>query len=342
MRSSVSGVDGQDEDIRSVTGPTAEDAQVAPDLVTVGETMALLTPPSVGPLRHATSLSLSIAGAESNVAIGASRLGGTVAWIGRVGDDEFGRLITGTLRSEGVHVAAITDPESATALMFKERRSSGLTRVSYYRRELAGSRLEPDDLPLELIREAHVLHVTGITAGLSDSARAAVELAVKVARSAGTVISLDLNYRSALWTQAAAAPVLRALAENSDVLFATDQEAGLLVGSATQDVLLQRLADLGPAKVLIKRGAEGAVALLDGTEHMCPAVAVEAVDPVGAGDGFVAGYLTGLVEGQDPDAALRRGALAGAFAVTVDGDWQGLPTLRELDDLGRPSGDVTR
>jgi 2-dehydro-3-deoxygluconokinase len=321
---------------------TAETSAPAVDLITVGETMALLTSPGVGPLRHASSLSLGVAGAESNVAIGVSRLGRTAAWIGRVGDDEFGRLITGTLRSEAVHVIAATDPEAPTGLMVKERRSSTLTRVSYYRRELAGSRLRPEDLDAELIRSARVLHLTGITPALSDSARATLERAIDLASGADVLISFDVNYRSALWTEAAAAPVLRELAARCQILSATEDEAALLVGRAPPHELLRRLAKLGPAKVLLKRGAKGAIALLDETEHEAGPLAVAEVDPVGAGDAFVAAYLTALLDGQAADAALHRAGVAGAFAVTVDGDWEGLPTARELDDVAAGRRDVMR
>jgi 2-dehydro-3-deoxygluconokinase len=187
-----------------------------------------------------------------------------------------------------------------------------------------------------------VLHVTGITPALGDTARAAVERAIDIASGAGAVISLDLNYRSALWPQAEAASVLRELAARCHVLFATEDEAALLVGEAAPDVLLRRLAELGPAKVLLKRGAEGAIALLDGAEHAAAPPAVQSVDPVGAGDAFVAGYLSALLDGRDADAAMRRATAAGAFAVAADGDWEGLPSARELDELAAGRRDVTR
>src|SRR5262245_31408895 len=102
----------------------------APEVVTLGETMALLCNPRVGPLRHAYTLDLSCAGAESNVAIGLTRLGHRAAWIGRVGDDEFGVMVRRTLAAEGVDTrAVVVDPAAATGLMVKSRRTSALTRV---------------------------------------------------------------------------------------------------------------------------------------------------------------------------------------------------------------------
>ena len=116
-------------------------------LLAVGETMALLTTAEVGRLRHASSLTLGVAGAESNVAIGARRLGCPAAWVGRVGDDELGELVVSRIRAEGVDVGGVVrDPGAPTSLMLKERRTATMVRVVYYRRGGPGSRLEPGDL----------------------------------------------------------------------------------------------------------------------------------------------------------------------------------------------------
>ena len=109
-------------------------------LVTTGEVLALMNPASPGPMRHTRDFRLTIAGAEANVAIGAARLGGPVAYAGRVGDDEFGRLARSTLRGEGVDVShLVTDPTAPTALMIKEYRLPGVVGVNYYRAGAAGS-----------------------------------------------------------------------------------------------------------------------------------------------------------------------------------------------------------
>ncbi|NEA28572.1 sugar kinase, partial [Actinomadura bangladeshensis] len=222
------------------------------DLVTFGETMARLENAVVGPMRHARSLDLGIGGAESNTAIGMCRLGGTAAWFGRVGDDEFGRLITTALAGEGVRLDhRVVDGTAPTALLFKERRSGTLTRVQYYRTGSAGSRLRPSDVPHDLIRSARVLHVTGITAAISDTARQALVDAVETARDAGVPVSLDLNYRTALWTPAEAGECLRDLAGRADLVFATEAEARLVVAGDDAAGLATALAALGPRDVLV-------------------------------------------------------------------------------------------
>jgi 2-dehydro-3-deoxygluconokinase len=302
-----------------------------PVVVTLGETMALLCNPRVGPLRHAYSLELSCGGAESNMAIGLSRLGHRAGWIGRVGDDEFGLLVRRTLVAEGVDTrAVVVDPVAATGLMIKSRRTEALTRVSYYRSGSAGSRLCPDDVDAALVRSARVLHLTGITPALSASARAAVRYAAEVAQAAGVTISLDLNYRQALWSAEHAAEELGALVRTAGLVFATEPEARLLVDGADAPELARGLAKLGPRQVLLKRGALGAVALVDGRVLQVPPYRVTEVDPVGAGDAFAAGYLCGLLDGAPAEGRLSTAALAGAFAVTVSGDWEGLPDRAEL------------
>jgi 2-dehydro-3-deoxygluconokinase len=308
-----------------MTGPARE-----PVVVTLGETMALLCNPRLGPLRHAYSLELSCAGAESNLAIGLSRLGHRAAWIGRVGDDEFGVLVRRTLVAEGVDARVVVDPGAATGLMVKSRRTNALSRVSYYRSGSAGSRLCPEDVDADLVRGARVLHLTGITPALSATARDAVLYAVELAQAGGATISLDLNYRQALWSAEQAGEGLRPLVRTADVVFATEPEARLLVDGMGAYELARELAELGPRQVLLKRGALGAIALVDDQVMQVPPYQVTEVDPVGAGDAFAAGYLCGLLDGEPAEARLSTAALAGAFAVTVSGDWEGLPDRAEL------------
>jgi 2-dehydro-3-deoxygluconokinase len=303
------------------------------DVVTMGETMALLYTPRIGLLRHASSLELSTGGAESNLAIGLSRLGHRVSWIGRVGDDEFGTLIRRTLAAEGIDCRAIVDPGAPTGLMIKARRSEAVTQVSYYRSGSAGSRLCPRDVDPDLINQARMLYLTGITPALSSSARDAVRYAAGLARRAGALVCLTLNYRRALWSPQVAGPELAELVALADVVFAGEDEAGLVVDGGNAEDLGRSLAALGPRHVLITRGVLGALAVVDDEVMAVPVRRVSAVDPVGAGDAFAAGYLSGLLDGASTVDCLDRACLAGAFAVTVPGDWEGLPNRADLELL---------
>ncbi len=312
------------------------------DFVAVGETMAVFTAPRLGRLRDMEHLTLGAAGSESNVAIGISRLGYRAAWIGRTGSDEFGALIRAKLAAEGVDVShALIDPTAQTALMFKEHRLPEVVRVTYYRRGFAGSRLCPEDLDPELFSGAKVVHVTGISLGLSESAAAAVERAVELARAGSALVSFDLNYRAALWDHAAAAGPLRALAEAADVVFAGEDELAI-IGDGEVERTAFSLLEHRPRVVVIKRGAKGAAAVTaEGiTEEAARPVA--AVDPVGAGDGFVAGYLAGILDGGDLAGRLRLGCAVGAYVVATPGDWEGLPSRADLDLMDHGPGATLR
>lgn len=316
-----------------VSPPAADPGTPASGLVTLGETMALMSARDVGSFATQRDLKLSVAGAESNVAIGVSRLGAAATWISRLGDDGFGNLIRRELRAEGVNVMAATDPGRPTALMVKERTSALSTRVRYYRSGSAASAITAFDVDAGVIGAGQVLHLTGITPALGAGPASAVELALEIGREAGLLISVDINYRSALWNRAEAGAALEPIVSRADLVFASPEEAALVVAEGTVGKLAQRLADLGPSQVVIKLGAHGAFSLIDDKERTTPIVEVPVVDPVGAGDAFVAGYLAEYMDDQPADQRLATAAAAGAFACTSLGDWEGLPTRVELESL---------
>lgn len=309
-------------------------------LVTLGETMGLLAAEQPGPLSAARSMRLGVAGSESNVAIGARRLGCPATWIGRVGDDAVGDMVLRELRAEQVVCAAPRD-SAATGLMLKHRRTVDLTRVSYYRAGSAGSRLRPADIPRDAVAAASVLHVTGITLALGPDPAAAVRAAVDIAREAGATVSLDVNYRAALWDRPSAGAALRELLAAVDIVFASVDEARLMVAGDTPRQLAERLADAGPSQAVIKLGEAGSHALIDGVAYDTPALQVGVADPVGAGDAFVAGYLADLVAGRPSAERLATATAAAAFTVATAGDWEGLPLRAELP-LIEPSDNVLR
>jgi 2-dehydro-3-deoxygluconokinase len=302
----------------------------APYVLTFGETMALMRADQTGPLAHASTLSLGIGGSESNVAIGLQRLGVQAVWCGRVGGDSLGQLVEREIRAEGVGVRVAVDPSAPTGLMIKERRTPATQRVSYYRAGSAGSRLGPEDIGDELVARAALLHVSGITAALSEQAAATLRYAIGVARRAGVPVSFDLNYRSNLWSPEGARSVYRDIIPLADIVFAGDDEAAIAVGDAEPEELARRIAAMGPGQAIVKLGADGALALVDGELYRQEAVPVDAVDTVGAGDAFVAGYLAELVDGHGPAVRLRTAAATGAFACLVPGDWEGLPRRSDL------------
>jgi 2-dehydro-3-deoxygluconokinase len=313
---------------------SVEEPSMRSGIVTIGETMALLGTPDHCLLRPGSVPSLTIGGAESNVAIAATRLGARTTWIGRLGDDDLGSLVVRELRGQGVNVHARRDPEAPTGLMVKEHRHGKPTHVRYYRKHSAGSHLEPGDLDQDCLAHADIVHLTGITAALGDTARTALRHAVAVARGGGATISFDVNYRSTLWPPATAAPVLRELAGAADIVFAGPEEASLLLprGLDTADnddpwraatKLAHQVCELGPRIAVIKLGSLGALALADGTIYAHPIVPIDPVDPVGAGDAFVGAFLAELANSSPIDTCLASGAKMGALVCAVRGDWEG-------------------
>lgn len=323
---------------------TTPDRQAPPDVVTFGETMAALR--AHGALRLGGSLGLSVAGAESNVAIGLARLGHRVRWAGRVGADELGALVLRTLRAEGIDIThAVTDDTGRpTGLLLTEPRLGTLTRVSYYRAGSAGSAVSPADVLPALASGSRILHLTGITPALGPSAAEATLAAARAARDLGITVCLDVNYRSRLWTGDRARTALRPMLACTDLLIASEDELPLVLEQpgADESEAVHSLLAAGVDEVVVKRGARGATTFTaDGTTD-CAARQVDAVDLVGAGDAFVAGYLSGLLDGADIPARLHRAVTTAAFAVATRGDWEGLPTQDELGLFDQPDGTTIR
>ncbi|WAM00154.1 sugar kinase [Streptomyces sp. Je 1-369] len=300
-----------------------------------------------GPLKLGGTMAVSVAGAESNVAIGLSRLGHAVRWAGAVGDDEAGELVLRTLRAEGVDVAAATrDASAPTGLLLFEPRLPDVTRVHYYRAGSAGSRLTPAAADAAFAAgPPRVLHLTGITPALGPSAAEACRRALHLAREHGTQVCLDVNFRSRLWSSDEAAKELRGWLPYVDVLIASDDELPLCLPSRPSSSGTEPEKSLlaeGIRELVVKLGARGAtVHTADDTLHS-PARQVHAVDAVGAGDAFVAGYLSALLDGADVTTRLDRAIITGAFAVTSRGDWEGAPTRSELGLLSAGPGTVVR
>jgi 2-dehydro-3-deoxygluconokinase len=311
------------------------------DVVTLGEALVSFVADEGRPLSAPGTFTPFVAGAEANVAMGLARLERSVAFIGRVGADGLGQMVRTGLRGEGIDVRWLTDdPGAPTGALARDRRSFPHCEVVYLRRCSAASRLDGNDVAAagEVIAGARWLHLTGITPALSASCRAAIKTALQFARAGGVRVSLDVNLRRRLWSDREAAPVLDDLAERCDLVIAGEEEAVLLCGVADPVVLAERFG----VEAVVKRGARGAIGCRGGEVAEDDGIAVAAVDVVGAGDAFTAGYLDALLDGASLADALRRGNACGAIAVSAVGDATGLPTRSELQRVLAGGGDVVR
>ncbi|MGI9099935.1 MAG: sugar kinase [Solirubrobacteraceae bacterium] len=297
------------------------------DLLTVGEPLICLT--AGGRLPAAHTLAKSMGGAEANVAIGLARLGLRAGYISRVGADPFGDEIVRTLRGEGVDVSGVQrSPARPTGLMVKELRSPSDVRVHYYRQGSAATELDG----IGEIPPARHVHATGITLALGAGPAAAASELLSAAAAMGASVSFDPNIRLKLWSLDDAVTALREVLRYVDDLLLSEAEAVALAGAGDLDEALRRLADRGIARVVVRRGADGAVGIADGGRVE---VAAEAsgpvVDSVGAGDAFTAGYLFERLSGATFEAAMATGTWAAGHVVAHPGDYEGLPDRADYD-----------
>jgi sugar/nucleoside kinase (ribokinase family) len=293
-------------------------------VLTAGEAMALLDPLGDGVPGEGTAFTLRFAGAESNVAVGLARLGVDVAWVSRLGRDPFGDMIERGLAAEGVDVSRVQRDDARTGLFVKWR--GGEERgVAYYRAGSAASRLGPADVPDDALDGVRLVHLTGITMAISETARSLVLDLARRAKERGAVVLFDPNFRPALPdTPDAARERQRAVLPYVDWYLTGDDEALLLWGDEPI-----------PARVVLRVGARGAV--VDGTQVPC-AREVAVVDSIGAGDAFAAGFAYGLLEGWSPTGCAHAGNVVAARALTGTGDWETLPRYGEVAGELRSDG----
>jgi 2-dehydro-3-deoxygluconokinase len=301
------------------------------DVVTFGETMILLAPGEREKLEFAPTYHASIGGAESNCAIGLARLGHSVCWVSRLGADPFGSRVLKTLRGECVDVSRVeVSANEPTGIMFKEPAPGNSSRVFYYRRNSAAAALRGESF--ESLQTKY-LFVTGITPALSDSNRTLTFELVDRFKAAGAKVVFDPNMRFRLWSADQARSVFIDLAKKCDILIPSLAEAEILTGFTEHehDSTLDELRSLGPPQVVLKGGDKGAW-YADGEKRgFCPCFPVMEIDPIGAGDAFCAGLISGLLDGRSLPEAVTRGAALGAFCVSTFGDYHGLPDRAALE-----------
>ncbi len=302
------------------------------DVVTIGEPIVALIGLDDAPLTEVRSLSMHETGSELNVAVGLSRLGNRVAYVGVVGRDALGERLLRRMRGEGIDVNGVRIDARGTALLLRDLHGGMTSQVVYRRHGSAGASLSEADVAqvADRIVAARWLHVTGITPALGAAPAAALERAVAIANEAGVPVSIDINFRATLLTWDEARAALEPLIAGSRVVFASRHEVLALSGSDDLAAAVSALVDRGVEDVVITDGSAGVTGWFASTAHvpiMLPAQSVAVpVDVVGAGDAFVAGYLDRQLRGRPPLERLRGGIAAGAAVVSVRGDFEGFPT----------------
>jgi 2-dehydro-3-deoxygluconokinase len=296
----------------------------------MGECMVLLVPELGESLATTGCLAAHVAGAESTVALYLNDLGHRTSWLSRLGADPHGDRVLGSLTGAGVDVRhVVRDQTAPTGVFFKDPGPTA-SKVYYYRRNSAASRLTPSDLATAPIDAARLVHVSGITPALSASAAHTTEVLLDRAGAAGVLRSFDVNFRPGLWSADEAGPVLLELTHRADIVFVGRDEAQALWG--TTDAASVR-ALLGDGNELVVKDAEVGATVFPAGEAdsiFVPSARVEVVEPVGAGDAFAAGYLSGLLDGNSHQVRMALAHRVAALALGSMGDHVDATSLRSL------------
>ncbi|WP_405929300.1 sugar kinase [Streptomyces griseus] len=357
-----------------MSGPAAGTASAATttDVVCLGESMVTFLPSQPGRLADVPSFGRGIGGAESNVACALAAAGHRAAWVGRVGADGFGEHLVETIAGYGVDTAAVRrDPDRPTGIYFRTATDRGTDthEVAYYRAGSAASAMSPANVPYEELFAGRILHLSGITAALSADCLALLR-ELTAARPGRPLVSFDVNHRPHLWRGGDAdASVLLELARQSDLVFVGEDEAEEAWGIVGAEAIRAALPE--PSVVVVKRGSAGATVFASGlrpgprssiaggaesapdarstegggagnadTVTHVPALRVDVVAAVGAGDAFAAGFLSATLRGLPVRDRARHGHLMAAAVLTVPGDLTEPPARDHADRLAALDDDA--
>nr|WP_307787994.1 sugar kinase [Streptomyces actinomycinicus] len=349
------------------------------DVATLGESMVTFLPTAPGRLADVPSFHRAIGGAESNVACMLAAFGHTARWISRVGADGFGDHLLERIAGYGVDVSSVRrDPERPTGVYFRtaEDRATGAHEVAYYRAGSAASAMSPRNVDPAAARTARILHLSGITAALSPGCLDLLR-ELTAPGPGRPLLSFDVNHRPGLWRTPEAPLLLLDLARRADLVFVGEDEAEEAWG-VTGGPRAVREALPEPGVLVVKQGPRGATAFertaapgtLDpdaapgtfgpdaasgsfgpdvasgtfgsdvarGTFE--PALAVDVVATVGAGDAFAAGFLSATLRGLPLRTRLRHGHLLAAATLTAPGDLTAPPARGHADRLAALDADA--
>ena len=303
------------------------------DIVTIGEAMLRLWVPTGERLETAPSFRVAVAGSEANVAMAASRMGARTAWVSSLPDNALGRRAAREVAQHGVDVDHISwSDEGRMGLYFIELSGPPRPVAALYDREHSSmASMSSSDVEWPVLESARIVHISGITPALSDTARSMSIDVVRRGRAAGAMDTIDENYRRKLWEPDDCAKTIAVMAEYADLLITSTEDARDVFGfDGTPEAMLRDLQGLaGTSRVVLTAGADGAF-WLDGLESGSAAGYVaETVDRIGAGDAFAAGTLVGLLDG-DLSGGVERGTAMAALKLGIYGDQLSV-TREEVD-----------
>ncbi len=325
------------------------------DLVTFGEAMVRLTPPSSQRIEQARSFDAYVGGGELNVAVAAARLGVSSRWVSRLPENALGRMIANRAREQGVDVSVEWTTGDRAGVYYAELGAAPrASSVLYDRAASSISRIAPGTVDwASAFSGARWFHVSGITPALSASAAKVTAESLVAAKKAGLTVSYDLNYRSKLWSAKEARAIQEPLMQHVDVLITTEEDTRVVFGIAESKNAYEHLDAESydeVARTLQKRFALQAVAVTlrenplvlvnswsaivaaEGEIHRAPRYEVEVVDRIGAGDAFSGGLIVSRLENRGWHDTVRFATATSALKHSIPGDFC-LVTRREVDQL---------
>lgn len=318
------------------------------DVITIGESMVVFNPMQDVSFVDSHLFMKQLAGAESNFSIGLSRLNHKVGWISRLSDDSLGHYVNHVLRGNGVDTSMVQfDEEYPTGLLIKERLVKDQTNVHYYRSNSAASVMNPSIIDVEYFLGAKILFITGITPALNFSCEETIYKAIETAKSLDMKIVFDPNIRYKLigddierYKQ-----MLNDIASKSDYFLPGEGEIAFLTENEDLEESINFYLEKNPElDVIVKLGARGCYFANTQEQFNVPGYKVkEIVDPIGAGDAFSAGLVSGLLEGKNIKQSLEQANLLGSILIQTNGDIEGFPFKKQLKEyqnfIDNPSKD---
>ena len=248
------------------------------DVVTVGDGMISMVPMSKGPLRFSNTFARKIGGAELNFAIGCARLGLNTGWIGKLGNDEFGRYIKYCARGEGIDTSQVELVNGfPTSVYFREIQEDGTGRSYYYRENSPTVTMKEEDLKNEYFQKAKLLHVTGVFPAINKNNIEIIKTAVKLAKKSGLLISFDPNIRLKMWSKSEAKEFALKLFPYIDILLTGEEESEIILGKDSIENYFARFHSYGISKVVIKQGGDGSQGSDGEKIYSCPPIKARAV-----------------------------------------------------------------
>jgi fructokinase len=320
------------------------------DIVCLGELLVDFFPLDIGkPLLEVSSFRPVPGGAPANVAVAAAHLGRKSAFIGKVGNDEFGHWLENALRQEGVETSCLRfDTEVRTTINFISQPDVNTYTCLFYRNPGADTCLQPEELDRQILSQTRAFHF-GLLSLTDEPSRSATREAIHIAREAGSLISFDVNYRPTLWNSPEKArETALVFAREVDLLKVNEVELRLLTGSDQLSSAVQ-LVNQGPELCLVTLGPQGCYAQTAQVGKLIPAYVVDTVDATGCGDAFIAGILSKLVSLSDWRVAVHSSLLeeivryanaVGALTALTQGVIPALPTADQVCEFQHLRGEL--